>query len=119
VIAGTIGQMAPNGTLASYFNPLVTSQASAVARARVYKGGKLDKDFQAEAIKQEAQQRARVIASALGTSAPGPSLTRWAPWVWANYQPPRLGEFLLERFSVTPPLNPYVSPTGLRFQVFD
>ncbi|MBI1913983.1 MAG: hypothetical protein HYS12_04505 [Planctomycetes bacterium] len=119
VIAGTVAQMAPNGPLASYFSPLVTSQAAAVGRARVYKGGKLDKDYQAEAIKQEGQQRARVIASALGTSVRGPSLTQWAPWVWANYQEPRVGDLLTERFPVTPPLNSYVSPAGLRFQVLD
>jgi len=119
VIAATVAQTAPNGTLASGLSPLVTSQASAVAHARVYEGGKLKKDIQAEAIKAEAQQRARAIASALGTSAGGPALTRWAPWVWADYQEPRLDDFRAERYPVTPPLNSFVSQAGLRSQVLD
>src|SRR5262249_7667734 len=41
-------------------------------------------------------------------------------WVWANYHEPLLGDFLTESFpKLTPALNSYVSPAGLRFAVRD
>jgi len=113
--ASLVAQAAPSGPVNSYFSTLVGSQAAIIWRAREYKNGKVTKDFQEEAIKEEAQKRAGVVASATAFSLASPSARGLGPWLWANpQQPPQ--ESRERPLEVDPPLN-YVSPNGLRFAV--